>query len=118
MLERDFRMALDQWSAWFAARGSHDLSLLLFAIWDPIGISDTAIAAGEYENYAPDVLAYVREDDAAGLAEYLRGVAIDAMGLPEQELPTEAARSVINGAYASAWLWAGRPLPGDAPRKS
>ena len=27
--------------------GSADLSLLLFAIWDPIGVSDVAIAAGE-----------------------------------------------------------------------
>ncbi len=36
MLERDFRMSAEEWAAWFAARGHGDLSLLLFAIWDPI----------------------------------------------------------------------------------
>lgn len=115
MLERDFSMGPDQWRAWFAAQGSAELGLLLFAIWDPIGVSDVAVTAGEYDNYVPDVLPYVRDDDAAGLAEYLRGVAVDAMGLSRPELPSDAARRIINGAYASAWLWAGRPLPGDPP---
>jgi hypothetical protein len=114
MLDRDFKMGRDQWAAWFSARGSADLSLLLFAIWDPIGVSDSAITAGEYDSYLPEVLSYVRDDDAAGLADYLRGVAVDAMGLSQPELPMDAARRVINGAYASAWRWAGRPLPGDA----
>jgi hypothetical protein len=113
MLDRDFKLGRDQWAAWFSARGSADLSLLLFAIWDPIGVSDSAITAGEYDNYVPEVLSYVRDDDPAGLADYLRGVAVDAMGVSRPDLPTDAAERIINGAYASAWLWAGRPLPGD-----
>jgi hypothetical protein len=36
------------------------------------------------------------------------------MGLAWAELPLDAAHRIINGAYASAWIWAGRPLPGDA----
>jgi hypothetical protein len=116
MFEREFRMEPDMWAAWFAAGGRADLGLLLFAIWDPIGVSDVAIAAGEYDNYAPDVLQYVRDDDAAGLAAYLHGVAVDAMGLSRPEVPADAAARIINGAYASAWLWAGRPLPGDPPQ--
>ena len=35
--------ALKQWAAWFSAQGRADLSLLSFAIWDPIGVSDSAI---------------------------------------------------------------------------
>ena len=39
-------------------------------IWDPVGVSDSAITAGEYESYVADVVSYVRDDDAAGLAEF------------------------------------------------
>jgi hypothetical protein len=39
-------MAPDQWPEWFASQGHADLNLLLFAIWNPIGVSDTAITAG------------------------------------------------------------------------
>jgi hypothetical protein len=77
-------------------------------------VSDSAITAGEYDSYVPEVLSYVPDDDPAGLADFLRGVTVDAMGLSRPELPMDAARRVFNGAYASAWRWAGRPLPGDA----
>jgi hypothetical protein len=40
------------------------------------------------------------------------------MGLSEPEPPEDAARRVINGAYASAWRWAGRPLPATRRRIS
>jgi hypothetical protein len=112
MLDRDFGMSPAQWHAWFAAHGRADLNLLLYAVWDPIGVSDTAITGGEYEGYVAGVLPFVRDDDPAGLAEYLRRVAVEMIGL-ESEAPIEAAHRVINGAYASAWIWAGRPLPGD-----
>jgi hypothetical protein len=112
MRGRDFSMSQEQWAAWFAERGAADLALLMFAIWDPIGVSDSAICAGEYEFYDRDVLAYVRDDDPAGLTEYFRRAASEAMGLSRTEPPEDAAQRVINGAYASAWLWAGRPLPG------
>src|SRR6478752_7238045 len=101
MLERDFSMSARQWTAWFAERGDAELSLLLFAIWDPIGISGSAITTGEYDFYTRDVLAYVRDDDPSGLAEHLLGVATDRMGLSSPQLPTDAAQRVINGAYAS-----------------
>jgi hypothetical protein len=113
MSDRDFNLSAQQWTAWFAQRGEGELSLLLFAIWDPIGVSHSAITAGEYDFYTRDVLAYVRDDDAAGLADYLLEVATERMGLSSPTRPTDAAQRVINGAYASAWIWAGRPLPGD-----
>ena len=113
MSDRDFTLSAQQWAAWFAQRGEAELSLLLFAIWDPIGVSHSAITAGEYDFYTRDVLAYVRDDDAAGLADYLLEMATERMGLSSPTRPTDAAQRVINGAYASAWIWAGRPLPGD-----
>ena len=113
MSDRDFTLSAQQWTAWFAQRGEAELSLLLFAIWDPIGVSHSAITAGEYDFYTRDVLAYVRDDDAAGLADYLLEMATERMGLSSPTRPTDAAQRVINGAYASAWIWAGRPLPGD-----
>ena len=97
MLFRDFGMDSTRW-AWFSARGDSDPSLLLFAIWDPIGVSDSAITADEYDSYVPQTLSYVRDDDAAGLAQYLRTVAREAMGLAHTELPIDAAQRVINGA--------------------
>jgi hypothetical protein len=113
MLDRDFSMTADEWRAWFASRGQDDLNLLLFALWDPIGVSDSAITAREYENYVADVFAYVRDDDATGLASYLRRVAREMMGLSSFELPLDAAYRIVNGAHGSAWMWAGRPLPSD-----
>ena len=43
--------------------------LMLRVTNSAIGVSDSAITAGEYESYVGDVLAYVRDDDAAGLAD-------------------------------------------------
>ncbi len=113
MFEREFSLAADEWRTWFAERGRSDINLLLFAVWDPIGVSDSAITGGEYEHYVEDVFGYVQVDDLAGLTGYLRGVAEDAMGISYVELPVDAARRIINGAYASAWIWADRPLPND-----
>jgi hypothetical protein len=112
--DRQFSMSEDDWRVWFSSGGRDDLNLLLFALWDPIGVSETAITAGEYESYVNEVLAYVRIDDPEGLAQHLRHIARDAMGFSWAELPLDAAHRIINGAYASAWIWAGRPLPGDA----
>jgi hypothetical protein len=111
MQDREFSMSASEWREWFGATGRADLNLLLFVLWDPIGVSETAIAAGEYEGYVPQVLAYVQSDDPAGLADYLLGVTTKSIGLSCPEPPLLAARRVIDGAYASAWIWAGRPLP-------
>jgi hypothetical protein len=66
--DREFSLSDDEWQAWVASRGRGDLNLLLFALWDPIGVSETAITAGEYESYIDDVVAYgpVTEVPVAG----------------------------------------------------
>jgi hypothetical protein len=111
--DRDFSLSAAGWREWFGATGRADLNLLLLVLWDPIGIRGTEVAAGEYENYVSGVLPYVARDDPAGLADHLLAIATDAMGLPPSEPPLLAAETIVDGAYASAWMWAGRPLPGD-----
>ena len=113
MPAREFQLGSAGWREWFGASGRADLNLLLFAAWDPIGLNDCAIAAGEYEYYVEDVLRYVQDDDPDGLVRYLQDVERDAMGLSGQTATASIARSIIAGAYASAWIFHGRPLPGD-----
>ena len=69
-----------------AARGIRtkdrdDLSLLLFVVWDPIGVNHTAITANEYVVLAADVLRYVQDDDAPALTNYLLDTERSAIGL-------------------------------------
>jgi hypothetical protein len=113
MLPREFSMDRADWREWFDAAGRAELNLLLFVAWDPIGINDCAIAAGEYENYVEDVLGFVEDDDADGLTRYLLDVERNAMGLSTSTATISVAQRVISGAYASAWIWSGRPLPLD-----
>jgi hypothetical protein len=113
MEPRDFSLDRAAWNGWFDATGRAELNLLLFALWDPIGVNDIAITAGEYENYVSDVLKYVRDDDPEGLTAYLLDVEKDAMGLSSATATVSIARGILAGAYGSAWIWSGRPLPGD-----
>ena len=111
MEPRDFSLDRAGWGEWFNATGRADLNLLLFAVWDPIGVNDIAITAGEYENYVADVFSYVKDDDPEGLTAYLLDVEREAMGLSSSTATVAIAGAVIGGAYASAWIWSGRPLP-------
>lgn len=110
---RDYSLDRVGWQEWFDANGRAELNLLLFALWDPIGVNGSAIFGGEYEHYVPDVLGYVEADDPAGLSRYLRDVERDAMGLAAPTATDAIAGSIIAGAWASAWIFFGRPLPGD-----
>jgi hypothetical protein len=63
--------------------------------------------------YTAEVLRYVQDDDAVALARFLRDIERDEMGLSHSTATTAIAEQIIAGAYVSAWLWSGRPLPGD-----
>jgi hypothetical protein len=63
-------MTPEGWQAGYSSSGERDLNLLLFAIWDPIGVSDSAIAAGEYESYVDDVFSYVRAAAPSGASDH------------------------------------------------
>jgi hypothetical protein len=40
------------WGRWSARRGRLDPGLLLYVVWDPVGVADTPEAYDEYEVYA------------------------------------------------------------------
>ena len=50
---------------------------VLYYVWDPIGVSDSPYARGEYESYVPKVLQLVTDNDdiepiSAHLADIIR----------------------------------------------
>ena len=54
--------------------------------WDPIGVKDVSEAAGEYDSYLGDVYRLVVENaPASKIANYLRHVEVDRMGLTDAQ---------------------------------
>ena len=110
---------------WFADVGSHELTLLLYAAWDPIGVgSDPAAAShvwGEYQSYAWRLAQQAAGGaDDAQLAATLARVERDEMGLGEGDTgwapPGDAGRDLVVPrllrrwivASVAAWMEAGR----------
>jgi hypothetical protein len=55
---------------------------VLFYVWDPIGVSDEPIARREYENYVPETMKLVIEnEDVEPISAYLLEIAGTQMGL-------------------------------------
>ena len=58
------------------------ISEVLHYIRDPIGVAEAAYARGEYDDYVPQVLKLVSENDAIEpISEYLQEVITDRMAL-------------------------------------
>ena len=96
----------EDWGRWFSSRGCLDISLLLFVVWDPIGVGDVPEAHDEYDSYAAACLDPVRRDDPAELARLLAGVEQRAMGFTTTAAALgEPARKIVQGARASAERW-------------
>ncbi|WP_354701607.1 hypothetical protein DSM112329_01932 [Paraconexibacter sp. AEG42_29] len=96
----------DAWDRWFARRGHLDVTLLLFAAWDPVGVRDTPEAYDEYDSYATACLRFVQADDAEGLARTLAEIERSKMGFrtPAERL-RETATTIVQSARASAQRW-------------
>jgi hypothetical protein len=65
------------WVDWWKRRGEDELALLLWAVWDPTGVS--GLPRDEYESYAPQVASRLRsgtsaEEVAALLGEIRTGM--------------------------------------------
>jgi hypothetical protein len=103
-------LSAEAWADWFSDVGRADVALLLFVLWDPIGVRDEPAAANEYIAYAPACLEAIRTQDPRGLAERLTEITRTEMRLdPESTARLEAkAQAIIDGARASAWRWAVR----------
>ncbi|MBZ0253259.1 MAG: hypothetical protein K8I02_07965 [Candidatus Methylomirabilis sp.] len=79
---------------------------ILWEDWDPIGVRDVSSARDEYDSYAPPLLRMIQEGHtAAALAEHLRSLEVEQMGLAgrpvDDLLPVarrlEAVRAELDG---------------------
>lgn len=90
---------------WLDACGRRELTLLLFAAWDPIGVSDDVDLWREYESYVDDVVGIVRSGGGAPmLAEHLERVAATDMHVATGA-DVELATTVLTWMKASISAW-------------
>lgn len=77
-----------------------EVSSLLWQSWDPIGVNDDPLTRNEYASYAPGCIKLAVAGDAAALAEHLRQVRADAMGLdgPLDACDRETAKALVRAA--------------------
>jgi hypothetical protein len=96
-------MSQEEWGRWYARRGRLDIALLLFAVWDPIGVNEEPEAYDEYDSYTANCLQSISHGDAESLAEVLAGIERSKMGFstPATRL-VGAATVIVQGARASA----------------
>lgn len=78
------------------------LDRLLFREWDPIGVSDTEDAEGEYRRYLPEFWRLIKEDALGDAAAYLHTIEVDRITL---ETSAEHRLDIAKKAAAllSAW---------------
>lgn len=58
---------------------------VLYYVWDPIGVSDTPEARGEYSSYTRTILNYVLEEDLKKIAYHLGKHETSSMGITSNE---------------------------------
>jgi hypothetical protein len=111
--KRAWPLSDQDWRDWYFEVGRSHLCLILLAVWDPLGVYDAHEAADEYERYTADALVYLRSEDADGLAGELARIEREWMGVAGRFGPhderRDVAKRIIALAWASAWLWAGKP---------
>ena len=54
-------MSTPSWRRWWKTRGETELRTLLEEEWDPIGVKDEPLAAGEYDSYLLPLARRLRE---------------------------------------------------------
>lgn len=74
-----------EWARWWQETGEYELRQILHWKWDPIGVASAfPWAADEYDRYAPQIAAALKERaSAAEIAELLGCIECDRMGLRE-----------------------------------
>jgi hypothetical protein len=74
---------------------------VLFYVWDPIGVSDTPAARGEYSSYTMTILKYVLEEDLTKIASQLTEIESSSMELSTNETKNlEIAELLVDFKYA------------------
>ncbi|NQX82841.1 MAG: hypothetical protein HRT66_12740 [Flavobacteriaceae bacterium] len=74
---------------------------VLFYVWDPIGVSDTPAARGEYSSYTMTILKYVLEEDLKKIASQLSKIESSSMELTTNEIKNlKIAELLVDFKYA------------------
>lgn len=74
---------------------------VLFYVWDPIGVSDTPAARGEYSSYTMTILKSVLDEDIKEIAVQLGKIESTSMGLATNETKNlEIAELLVDYKYA------------------
>ena len=74
---------------------------VLFYVWDPIGVSDSAASRGEYSPYTMTILKYVLDEDLKKIASQLAEIESNSMGLAINETKNlEIAGLLVDFKYA------------------
>jgi hypothetical protein len=110
---RDFSLDPADWRAWFDATGTRRYEPAALRRMGPDRGQRQRDRRGRIRELRRGRLGYVQDDDPEGLAAYLLDVERTAIGLSTAMATVSIARRVLAGACASAWIWSGRPLPGD-----
>lgn len=88
-------MPSDDWAIWWRHYGETPLRHLLLLYWDPIGIYGEPATLDEYDRYGNHVCSMLMGGESAtAISTYLRGIALDRMGIPSPEAD-DAARRVV-----------------------
>jgi len=100
------------WADWWKRRGQDELALLLWAVWDPIGV--IGLPRDEYERYAPQVASRLRagesgDEVAAFLGEIRTGMIGDD---PRPEEDMRAAWKICEW-YDQPWNGFETPRPSE-----
>lgn len=84
--------------AWFASSGQHEVTLLLFTFWDPIGVNGYPEAWQEYRRYTePVVRAVLAGLTSSELAGYL-------VKLAEKEMEIDAPHDDVLASKIIRWI--------------
>ena len=74
----------------------HRVDEVLFYIWDPIGVSPTPEARGEYRSYVSRVLEMLTEcTDESTIGKYLREIEVGMMALPPNDQRIQAVVELL-----------------------
>jgi hypothetical protein len=74
---------------------------VLFYVWDPIGVSDTPAARGEYSSYTMTILKCVLEEDLKKIASQLSKIESSSMGLTTNKINNlKIAELLVDFKYA------------------
>jgi hypothetical protein len=100
-------LSTEEHARWWKEAGGWQLCQLLYWKWDPIGVNDSfPWTYDEYDAYAGSLLELLRNGaDAAKVAQHLREVAWNQMGMSRPASEVDATAQQIVDWYPSSIDW-------------